>query len=586
MGTLAPSDSSVLGQLERILASSHFVRSQLLARLLRFIVETTLDGKEQELKEYRLGVDVFDRGPDFDPRVDPTVRMHAAKLRARLAQYYAEEGRRDPLVISIPKGGYAAAFTAAAGQVAAQRPEPEEMPSIAVLPFVSMSGDPENDYFADGLTEELINVLAYVPGLRVVARTSVFRYKNAAKDIREIGNELNAKTVLEGSVRKAGSQLRVTAQLIDTATGYHLFSRTYPRELRDVFAVQEELSASVVAEIMPKVRGEAAHPVSHSHTNNIGAYNLFLKGVYTLANTFPGALESVKIFRQVTEQEPSYAPAWAGMAHSYFVLAWFSILRARDAMPLAREAARRAIELDETLGQGHAVLGMIQAAFEWDWEVSEKCFRRAIELQPSLSIAHHFYSILCLLPQGRIAEAVTYTDHAMNLNPFDPVLGGAASLVHFIAGNVQAAERQHEITSTANPRHPLTFMAMGFGREMKGRHEDAVGFYRKAVEFSNRAPVPVGSLAHALAKTGNQEEAQRLLQELLAAPRPSGFSLAVAHEGLGMRDEAMRWFTLAMEEREPQCVIATVDPRLHSLRSSETGRRLMSAMNLRRGASA
>jgi len=240
---------TVLAHTERILSSSLFSRSSVLPRLLTFLVESTLAGKAQELKEYRLGVEVFERGPGFDPRIDPIVRVQAAKLRARLAEYYAGEGRHDTLVISIPRGTYIPVFTPKDAPDDAGK-APAAPASIAVLPFVSVSGDVDNEYFCDGLTEELIHALTYMPGWRVAARTSVFAFKNAAKDVREIGAQLGVRTVLEGSVRKAGSQVRATAQWIEVATGYHLLSRTYLRELKDVFALQEELASVVVTEIM------------------------------------------------------------------------------------------------------------------------------------------------------------------------------------------------------------------------------------------------------------------------------------------------------------------------------------------------
>ncbi len=240
------SAEAVRAQIDRILASPHFLRSQALSRFLRFVVEQTLEGKELELKEYRLGVDVFERGADFDPRIDPIVRMQAAKLRARLAEYYNEEGRGDSLVISIVKGGYVPSFTKRVS-------EKPDLQSIAVLPFVNISADPENEHFSDGLTEELINVLTSIPGLRVVARTSVFSFKNTSKDIREIGAQLNACAVIEGSVRRVGNQLRVTAQLIEVSTGYHLSSNVYRRELKDVFAAQDDLANAVASGIAPSV---------------------------------------------------------------------------------------------------------------------------------------------------------------------------------------------------------------------------------------------------------------------------------------------------------------------------------------------
>jgi adenylate cyclase len=230
----------VRAQLERILNSRLFAQSQRLTHFLRFVVEAATDGNLENVKEYAIGVEVFGRGDDFDPRVDPIVRVQAAKLRSKLLEYYASEGAHDPVVISIPKGSYAAAFEVVGTTTKLTE---DHRASIAVLPFVNMSPEPDNEYFSDGLTEEIINGLTTVPGLCVVARTSVFRFKGQAQDIREIGSQLNVRTILEGSVRRTGAQLRITAQLISVQDGYHLWSQTFKRELRDIFAVQEEISA-------------------------------------------------------------------------------------------------------------------------------------------------------------------------------------------------------------------------------------------------------------------------------------------------------------------------------------------------------
>jgi adenylate cyclase len=247
-----PSADVVRAQTKRILASPELKRSSSLSRLLRFVVEETLNGNGHELKEYRLGVDVFERGADFDPRVDPVVRIQAAKLRSRLAEYYSSEGRNDKIRIAIMKGGYVPTFTFVHGRE--EKPaalKAADKQSIAVLPFVNISADPENEHFTDGLTEELINVLTSVPGLRVVARTSAFSFKNSRQDIRDIGAQLNAHAVIEGSVRKDGNRLRVTAQLVEVSSGYHLFSRSFKRELNDVFAAQDDLANAFASEVIP-----------------------------------------------------------------------------------------------------------------------------------------------------------------------------------------------------------------------------------------------------------------------------------------------------------------------------------------------
>jgi serine/threonine-protein kinase len=245
---MGPGDISA--QLSKILSSPQFVQAAALSRFLRFVVEASQAG--QTVKEYPIGVEVFNRGKDFDPRIDTIVRVQAAKLRSKLLEYYSSVGAEDPIVISLPKGGYAPEIRERAPSApAAITPAPPDRSRIAVLPFVNMSSDQENEYFSDGLTEELINRLARVPSLQVVARTSVFSFKGRNEDLRELGAKLNVGTVMEGSVRKSGDQLRVTAQLIDVQSGYHLFSQTYQRELKNVFAVQDELAQAVVDEIAP-----------------------------------------------------------------------------------------------------------------------------------------------------------------------------------------------------------------------------------------------------------------------------------------------------------------------------------------------
>lgn len=567
---------SILAQIDRVLASPHFSRSPTLSRLLRFVVKLTLDGKEQELKEYRLGVEVFERGADFDPRIDPIVRMQAAKLRARLAEYYASDGRDDTVLIAIPKGGYVPSFTVTVKRVSP--PATHEVQSIAVLPFVSMSGDPENEYFSDGLTEELINVLTYVPGLRVVARTSVFSFKNTNKDVREIGAQLNVQTVLEGSVRKAGNQLRVTAQLIDVATGYHLLSRTFPRELKDVFAVQEELAGAVLTEIMPQVKPEARRPVQ-SYTPDVEVYNLYLKGMYALAGRFTGPQDCIELFRQAIDRDPLYAPVWAGLSFAYCFQVWYEMIPSKVGMAFARNAAQKAIELDDKQGLGYATLGMTHSVMDWNWREAERCYQTAVAVQPGLAIAHQFYAYTCLMPLHRFKDAIGATERALRLNPFDAMLCAAATMIYASTGDYAAAYRQHALGKESHPNHPLVYGGLGTAYEMEGRLQEALGAYRNAIEFSRRAHYPLSGLGHALAKSGDSAGARELLAEMAAA-HPRGYCMSLVHLGLGETDEAIRWFEMAMDEREPHCLLAAFDPRFAPLRKDASFRELMGAMGL------
>ena len=275
---LSITQEMVREQLKRILVSNIFAHSARLSRFLQFVVERGNAGRADDLKEYAIGIEVFERESDFDPRIDPIVRVQAAKVRSKLMEYYASVGRDDELVISIPKGGYAPVFESAphtlskSSAQAAKKPGPppaDESPraSLAVLPFVNMSPEPDNEYFSDGLTEEVINALTTVPGLQVVGRTSAFRFKGQHHDVREIGGQLNAEAILEGSVRRAGIQLRITTQLINVKDGYHLWSHTFKREMKDIFEIQEEISEAVLEALAPFFGGGAA-PRSRQYEPN------------------------------------------------------------------------------------------------------------------------------------------------------------------------------------------------------------------------------------------------------------------------------------------------------------------------------
>jgi serine/threonine-protein kinase len=390
--------------------------------------------------------------------------------------------------------------------------------------------------------------------------------------------QLNVRTVLEGSVRRAGNQLRVTAQLIDVATGYHLFSRTFPREIKDVFAVQEELAGAVVSEIMPQVRVDAA-PLVRNYTTDVDAYTLYLKGMFTMSNRFTGARDCVGIFRQVLDRDAAFAPAWAGLANAYCMQAWYDFLPSKIAMPLARDAACKALELDGTLGLAHAALGMSYSVLDWDWQRAEDSFRRAVAAQPGLAAAHQYYAFTCLMPQRRFQKGIASTERDLLLNPFDAVLSGAAMAIFAGAGDFDAVYRQHLLSRESHPNHPVTYGGLGGGYVLTGRYAEAVTEFRKAAELSGRASYPLAGMGHALAKAGDVAGARQILDELLIRP-PFGFGLALVHTGLGNHAEAIRCFAMAMEQREPHILAASFDTRFHPLLEEPDYRHLLAKMGL------
>jgi tetratricopeptide (TPR) repeat protein len=319
----------------------------------------------------------------------------------------------------------------------------------------------------------------------VVARTSAFRFKGRNEDLREVGAKLNAGAVVEGSVRKAEGRLRITAQLIDVQSGYHLFSKTYQRADKDVFELQDDLAQAVVDEISQNV-GTPAPRFPKTPQVNLEAYNLYLRGMFALSNRFADMQQWIQLLREALEIEPEYAPAWAGLAHGYFLAAWFYQMRSREAMPLSKGAALRTLELDPGSAQGHASLGIALSAYEWNWTAAEAGFRRAIELQPGLAIVYPFYAWCCLMPQLRMEEACDMAQRGLALDPFNPLFQAVAITIYDFAGRYDDALRQSTLGLAVSPDFPPIVSSGAAAHEFSGRPDKAIPIYRKLCEASHR----------------------------------------------------------------------------------------------------
>jgi TolB-like protein len=455
---LLPAES-IRTQLEKILASESFAESERLRQFLRFTVDLTLQGGGTQIKEYLVGVEVFGKEESFDPRTDSIVRVQAGKLRSRLEKYYAVEGIDDPVIVEYPKGSYVPNFklreaaapapssapvrwrkTAAlvtaglalagltiylAGRNAQPRQTAGTRASIAVLPFLDMSEGKDQEFFCDGITEEIITALSKLEGLRVVARTSAFEFKGKGQDIRKIGAQLNVGTVLEGSVRKAGGSLRVIAQLISVSDGYHIWSETYDRETKDVFAIQESIAEAIVSSLRVRLTpGEKAR-LAKRYTDNLEAYNLYLQGRYRLKPTDPETVKvAIQYFEQALALEPRYAPALAGLAVAYLRLSRLDGMPPAEAIAKGREAAKKALEIDEGLGAAHYALASI-SFLDLDYSSARKEFERAIELDPNDSATRASYAFY-LVRTGRTDESRAQVRRWLELEPLGT--GGVHSL--------------------------------------------------------------------------------------------------------------------------------------------------------------
>ena len=427
---------------------------------------------------------------------------------------------------------------------ATQTTSQPDVPSIAVLPFADMSAEKDQDYFCEGLAEELIDALARLDGLRVVARTSAFQFKGRASDLRDIGQKLNVKTVLEGSVRKAGNRLRINAQLINTADGYHLWSERYDREMDDVFAVQDEIAQSVVEKLKVKLLGEQDAPMVMRPTDNLEAYNLVLKGRHYFTKLTGTALEkSLECFTQALAVEPAYAQAHAGIALSQTMRAILSSARPRQVMPMAKEAALKALAIDETVADAHFALAFVLEIYEWNWAGAEREYRRALELNPGDTLARSSYALL-LGNVGRADAGIAEARHAVDLDPLFVFNRFRLSLELYLARRFDAAMAEARAGIELESTNHLLYWNLGWALAGLGRYDEAVEAMRQATILAPGDPTAQVFFGWALGLAGQREEVLAIRTDLDRRRTQeyfSGFFMALVSVGLDQREEAISW---------------------------------------------
>jgi len=356
--------------------------------------------------------------------------------------------------------------------------------SIAVLPFANLSADKEQEYFCDGMAEEIINALTNVEGLRVVARTSAFMFKDKHEDTREIGRKLNVETLLEGSVRKAGNRLRITAQLINVGDGYHLWSEKFDRELADVFAIQDEISLAIVGKLKVRLLGDEKKKMVKRYTQDLEAYDLYLKGRYHWNRRTPDALrKAISHFEQVIEKDPEFALAHAGLADCYSMLAQVRVLPPKEVFPKAKALATKALEIDETLAEAHTSLAFVLSRFDWDWTGAEREFRRAIELNPNYATAHQWFAMM-LLELGRTSEAIQEIQKALELDPLSLIINTAAGAVYLHTGREDKAVEQAEKILDMDPTFGFAHEILIDVNERRGKYDEVVEGQLKVYSFA------------------------------------------------------------------------------------------------------
>ena len=454
-----------------------------------------------------------------------------------------------------------------------------DKPSIAVLPFVNMSADPENEYFSDGLAEDLINALTKITDLHVVARTSSFAFKGEKVDIREIGEKLNVDNLLEGSVRKVGNRVRITAQLIKVKDGYHLWSDRYDRNMEDVFAIQDEITEKIMGKLTVAL-DVLKKPHEEHRPVNLEAYYVYLKGRYCL-NKFE-LDKALAYYEQAIKQDPDYALAYASIAEVYTLLSMgFDILPNKDAMPKARDAAQKALELDPNLAEAYVSLGLVALSYDWDRKATKKYFQKAIELNPNSMSAHQWIEFYWTYMMADLDEATAHLERALELDPLNFLLKVRLGFMSIFKGDYDHALDQFKVLLDFEPNFGLLYLSFATAYALKGDYDEALAYGEKMLEVGPPVVAYVGNMGWLYAAAGKKEKAYELLAELEERSKKgyvSSFWMALIYLSLGEIDKTFEWFEKAYEERDGNMIYFTVPQLFDPIRADPRYKQLLIKM--------
>ncbi len=600
----------VRAQLAKVLADPTFVNAPQLTRLLQHLVDAALTGERREVKENALGAELFGRGAKFDSRLDNIVRSHARRLRQRLHEYFSGPGRSDPIVIEVPKGHYHAVFRTnaaptrrrakhviggaiAVGSICAlalayfaiDRAGDAQEPvaptkSIAVLPFMDLSEQHDQQYLADGMSEEIINLLASMPALLVPARTSSFHFKGTQTTIPEIARKLGVAHVLEGSVRRSGDQLRVTARLVRADNGYQLWSQAYDRPSGDIFKVQDEIANAVVEALQIKIAGgELAR--RNGGTQNLDAYELYLRAVNASHGfSATGLNESEEYLKRAVELDPNYGLAWALMAGNLNLKISVGAVDSEQGRERMRQLAQRALQLSPDNVQAHLYLGLIEFADAWDWTAWERASKRALTLDPNHSQALADAAQLAA-QLGRWDDAERFARSALERDPLNTFAVLRLGSVYFKTRRLAEAETAYRKVLELAPDFQGAHALIGMTLLAQDKPAAALAEMQQEPNEAFR----LSSLPHALHAVGRLADADAALNTFIEK-WGERFPFRVAHNYAyrGDRDLAFLWLERAYRKKDEALLGIVGDPLFAAIADDPRYRALLRSMKLPTGA--
>jgi TolB-like protein/Tfp pilus assembly protein PilF len=482
-----------------------------------------------------------------------------------LDQYYANDGKSDPILIAYQPGGYVPQVSVRQGEVSAPAPPA----SIAVLPFAEASENQNEAYFGEGLAEELIHGLSRIAALKVVARTSAFQFRGSGADVREIGRRLGVQTVMEGSIRRQGDQLRLSVRLVSAADGFTVWSSVYERKSDDVFAMQAELAQAIITTLEPRLgTGLGGVPRGRLPIDAV-SHDLYLRGRHQWNQLGPESLNrAIEYFRRAIAHDPTYAPAHAGLADCYIALAYSGYAPPNHVMPKAKAAAAEAIALDPALGEAHTSLAKITEDYEWRVSEAESIYQRALELNPGYATAHYWYGMY-LFSSKRLADALREIRMAQELDPISPMINWAAGMIFEIQGRQEEALEQYRRADDLIPRNPDTLRYLLLGAARKGRYSDAEHVLRGS-DLSSDDVVSQIIRAGIHGAHGRIDKGLQLLQRVeqrAASEYVPPVQVSTACLMLGQGDRALKWLQEAFVQRDGQLLSLDSDPLFAPLRA-------------------
>ncbi len=583
----APTATEVQTALQKILVSKQFSGSQRLCKFLTLVVDLTLAGDTGSVKEYTLAREVFDRGSDYDPRVDSIVRVEAQRLRQKLKQYYESAGRGDDVRIHFQPGSYVPLFlrhtvaeTAAVSAGLDQKPLDHN--TIAVLPFINLSADPEQQLFCNGITEEVIHKLTAIPELRVLGMSTAAALQRNPAGPAVASRALGVGTLIEGSVRQAGNILRISATAIDSASGQTLWARSFDRQTEDIFAVQEEIAHELAAALHVQLRPAHETAAAPPAPPNLEAYRLYLSGRHKWDEGTPERCHAaLRDFQRAATYCPDYALPYTGIADAYQWMAFMGWRRPREVLPKARRAALEALRVDPNLAEAYASLAGVLFHLEWDWPGAEATAISALDLNPSCSFAHAIIG-RCALVAGRVDEALQSFIRAWELDPLSHRMTLEVGVAHFFGGRIADCEHWLQEARDLSPQNSAARLFQLILYFVTERWEDA----RREISSGAAGPandVMDGMEAAVLARCGQRDEALDRLQKMREASDSrymDPIALMMVQIGLEEYEDALDSLEGAVMARSPRAAFLRINPLLRPLREKSRFQVLVSALRL------